>query len=147
MNLRLLRHGSIDEQGTFGTLVAGDFTCKTIEQPWNDNEPFKSCIPSGEYNLIPHYSEKYGQTFAMVNLYHDVAHYKTQGVKRYACLIHAGNYVYDTQGCILPGETFSAHEGHWMVTNSKNTLKNLLSLMEDNNSITIEWENFNENAN
>ena len=49
----LTRFTSTDH-GTFGKLYVGDKTFFTVEKPWLNNTPFKSCIPSGEYKLIPH---------------------------------------------------------------------------------------------
>lgn len=84
------------EQGTEGTfgilLVNGKAFCCTLELPWLDNEPGKSCIPEGEYVCAWRDSPKFGKVIAV------------QGVPgRTDILIHAGNMTGDILGCILVG--------------------------------------------
>ena len=75
----------------------------TIELPLKDNKPLISCIPQGLYNVIPHNSKRFPNTWQLLNV-----------PGREAILIHSGNYASDvmmgkelhksdTQGCILPG--------------------------------------------
>jgi len=91
VDARLTRIDS-SEQGTVGELVAGDFRCFTMEPPWKDNRPNLSSIPDGVYPCIWHRSPRYGWGYAVT---------KVPG--RSAILIHAGNIVQNTRGCILPG--------------------------------------------
>jgi hypothetical protein len=65
----------------------------TLENPWLDNLPNISCIPAGEYICELDVSPKYGTVFHVRNV---------EG--RSHILIHWGNYVKDTQGCILLGD-------------------------------------------
>lgn len=74
-----------------------------IERPWLDNRPLESCIPTGQYALVPYSSTKYPDVWAFVG--------GTVGVargERYNCLIHIANYVHDVVGCLglgmKPGE-------------------------------------------
>lgn len=98
---RLVRDPSTDH-GTLGRLVcgAGALALHTIEPPWRDNRPNRSCIPVGSYEVVPHRSPRYG------------ACYLVSGVAgRSHILIHAGNVGGDrdlgwhthTLGCLLPG--------------------------------------------
>lgn len=147
MNLYLQRYGSIPGQGTPGTLIADDMECVTIEREWQNNAPFFSCIPSGQYTLEKHTSAKYGRTWALVNEAIGVYHYKQPESKRFACLLHSANYGHQLQGCIAPGESFGGHNGHFMVTNSRKTLEKLFGLLdtEDAHKLIIKWENLQNN--
>jgi Family of unknown function (DUF5675) len=81
--------------GTLGELLFDDRSrtgVYTLEQPWRNNEHDVSCIPLGEYLCISHNSPHF----------HDV--WEVNDVPgRTAILIHAGNTVKDTHGCILVG--------------------------------------------
>lgn len=91
-SLSLIRVSS-DRFGTRGVLVwDGQVLCHTFELPWRDNLPEKSCIPPGEYAVIKSSSEKFAQSFYVKNV-----------PFRSGILIHPGNSINDTRGCILPG--------------------------------------------
>lgn len=151
MNIILIRYGSLPGHGTPGKMIAGDFRCYTIEQLWDMNKPFVSCVPAGEYTLVPHHSDKYGKTWALVNHDLSVAYAPTPNFRRYACLIHAANWAHQLQGCIAPGEKLSAAvdsrrimESRLMVTRSRHTLQQLLDMLsgEDTHTLTIRWEKY-----
>lgn len=108
--------------GTFGRLVTPAFDLFTVEQPWVPNpdapggKPFESCIPAGLYFLEPHSSDKYPDTWAMVNEGLGVSHYdKRPDVPRFACVIHIANWPRNVQGCIGVGmalvPSFQGHDG------------------------------------
>ena len=40
-----------------------DYSCDTLELKWLDNERRVSCIPEGDYDVIPHVSPKFGKCF------------------------------------------------------------------------------------
>lgn len=115
------------EKGTFGVLILNDTPlCVTCEDPWNDNKVGISCIPFGEYKVSPHSSEKYPNVW-IVN-----------GVKgRSAILIHAGNTIKDTQGCILVGEYFTDFSGNPGIANSRLTLDKLRKLLPKEFNLVI----------
>lgn len=85
-----------DGTQTLGLLKVIDETevykCHSLEKPWKDNAHSISCIPKGEYDLIPHQSAKFGNCIEVTNV-----------TGRDAILIHKGNFHSDTHGCILPG--------------------------------------------
>lgn len=57
-----------DDSGTFGTMaIDGEMFCYTAEQPWNDNKEGQSCVPLGDYALIPYISPKNGPTVVLHN--------------------------------------------------------------------------------
>lgn len=82
------------EDGTFGVLLWHDGTeiCKTLEEPWRNNAPNVSCIPCGEYKCVPHKGLLVKRGWLV------------KGVpNRVGVLIHCGNTIADTEGCILVG--------------------------------------------
>ncbi len=91
---RLTRIDTTD-QGTLGELVAGAFGCVTMEPPWKGNAPNVSSIPPGSYPCIWRRSPRYGWGYAVTGV-----------PGRSAILIHPGNIVTHTRGCILPGARF-----------------------------------------
>jgi hypothetical protein len=78
---------------TLGTLhVTDEPICSILELPWKDNAVNESCIPEGMYIVEPYESPKFGKCFIVKDV---------KG--RTYILIHKGNYVHDTDGCLLPG--------------------------------------------
>lgn len=69
----------------------------TLEEPWRNNTPEVSCIPSGHYRAHAHDSKKFGQCFIITDLQN------RNPSNRNGILIHAGNTISDTSGCILVG--------------------------------------------
>lgn len=113
---------------TLGRLLYKNFSCFTLELPWKDNKTEISCIPAGKYKVSRRYSSKYGD------------HLQVLDVKdRTYILIHSGNYYSDILGCILVGSSLVDlnKDGYKDVTESKNTLKKLLSILPKTN-ITLE---------
>jgi hypothetical protein len=114
MNLHLTRLRD-DGVRTTGKLTVGDLVLHTIERPWlnnnpaNDGDDLISCVPPGQYLLVPHASAKFGKTWALVNHKLQVVHQPADiprnatGNWRAAILIHTGNWVRDVIGCIAVG--------------------------------------------
>lgn len=65
----------------------------TLELPWLDNKPMISCIPAGEHRCRRKVSPTYGETFEI----------EVEG--RTHILFHWGNWVRNTNGCVLLGLT------------------------------------------
>lgn len=124
-----------NENGTFGELKfdnpSSDLICVTAELPWLDNQPDKSCIPSGTYIFETFTSPKHGQTW------------KAQDVKgRSNIEIHEGNLPNkDSLGCIIVGENFGELNGLPAVLNSRIALMSLRSLLPAEFMITFQWAN------
>lgn len=120
-------------EDTQGQLVIGDWSCWTIEQPWvrwdfPGGKPFASCIPDGEYKVIPFTRPGGEEAFALVNERLGVYFHKgdrLDGKGRYLCLIHAGNYASDVEGCIAPGKTRTIYDNRLMVTSSRDTMREI----------------------
>lgn len=109
-----------DDKQTLGELTFGEFSCKTLELPWLNNERKISCIPTGEYEVIKRESAKYGSHFYVTNV-----------EDRSYILIHAGNYNKHTLGCILVGDKHLDinGDGYRDVTNSKLTMQELNDIL------------------
>lgn len=91
---------------TTGTLTCPGLALVTIELPWRDNEPNASCVPAGEYELIPYVSPKHGPTWRL--------HAPELGVwgrsmapegMRTEIELHPGTWASDSEGCVLTGTT------------------------------------------
>lgn len=82
--------------------------CKTLENPWKDNHRNVSCIPEGTYVLTRTESQRFGRTFEI------------SGVPgRTRILVHWGNRVRDTEGCVLLGTKFGQLQGEPAVLASR----------------------------
>lgn len=111
-SLTLKRYGSIPGQGTYGRIYFGTTYVNTIEQVWAFNEPFKSCVPLGEYDLVPFFSTTHKMTtFALRNadngVWPTMDEMKKNDGSRYACILHAANIPSQLQGCIAVGNKFT----------------------------------------
>jgi len=85
------------QEGTFGFLLASNkIICATLELPWNDNKPFLSCIPNGVYECVRITSELVSNVGGKTYIVHNVP-------GRSGILFHTGNWVTDTDGCIITG--------------------------------------------
>ena len=94
---------------------------QTLERPWIFNERKVSCIPTGTYLVKPHVSPKFGRCF------------KIQDVKgRSDILIHAGNMVDDTLGCVLVGLSRGSvgDSNTAMIYDSRKAMAVLLALID-----------------
>jgi len=117
-----------DDQGTFGVLSIGDFSCFTVEPPWRDNRSNISCIPSpGEYHVKIRFSPKYGWVYWLWDV-----------PNRQWVLIHPGNVGGDTtkgwkthtKGCILLGRKRGFLWNQKAVLISKPTVMEFMSITE-----------------
>ena len=139
--LVLQRYGSTP-MGTFGELIIGAVRLYTVEQPWNNNTPFHSCIPVGEYRLVPHSTTKYPFAWCMVNHDLGVSHQKEPGMQRYACLIHKANYASQLQGCIAPGMRQGVVANQWAVQQSADAVELILDALpkDEEHRLIIQWQ-------
>lgn len=107
------------DKGTFGVLVYKQKPlCVTCEDPWNNNKQDISCIPYGEYDVGPHSGTQYQNVWVVKNV-----------PGRSAILIHWGNTIKDTQGCILVGEYFTDFSGNPGIANSRFTVDKLRKIL------------------
>lgn len=72
--------------------VMGYPLCFTIELPWLQNEPLRSCIPEGQYQLVKRYSPKFHWHLHLIDV-----------PGREWILIHPANHaLLELKGCIAP---------------------------------------------
>lgn len=98
--MKIIRQPST-EQGTFGEWLDnnGDHLCYTVELPWNDNEPDKSCIPLDTYTFNQYESPKHGQVWIVQNV-----------AGRSNIEIHTANFWFQLLGCIGVGDSIGQLE-------------------------------------
>lgn len=125
-SIKLFRVAQSDE-GTFGVIVHGQRPiCCTVEDPWNDNKKRISCIPEGEYTCVKHDGAHWSNVWELLDV-----------PGRDAILIHSGNTIDDTMGCILVGDKHGKVNGKYGVLNSSITLNYLRSKLPDTFKIRI----------
>lgn len=109
----------MDQRGVQGTLRCGEFSCFTLERPWLNNQRRVSCIPAGTYKgrVLP--SPRFGIDLPELL---DVP-------GRDQILIHAGNTVEDTEGCILIG--LDRDESEPRIMRSRKALAGLFEALGD----------------
>jgi hypothetical protein len=94
---------------TAGDLEVGSKALFTLELPWLNNEPDKSCVPVGRYELVPYDSPTHGPTWCLRN-----PDLKIMGCDvlspdqvaagyRSFCEFHAANWARQLRGCIALG--------------------------------------------
>ncbi len=138
MLLELYRDPS-REDGTRGSLMQGDDEiCSMLELQWLDNQPFKSCIPPGKYEV------KYLAESAS-GKYKDVYH--IQDVPgRSGILMHKGNWAgdadegqrTDSTGCQLPCMGYTIDDNHQTMGHSSKTAMQILHETTGRKDFTLE---------
>lgn len=136
--VRLDRMGSTP-WGTFGTLRLADGTAfPTVERPWEYNAPGKSCIPAGEYLMAlrgsPVVQRTSGNAFR--------SGWEIQGVPgRDLIMIHPGNWMDDSNGCVLVGRAHAVINGKPGVTASRAAFKDLMHRLARRESwrLAVRW--------
>lgn len=110
--------------------------CKlvTLELPWADNEPRKSCIPAGTYPLILDFSPHFNMKL-----------WELTGVPgRSEVKVHPANFPTQLLGCIAPGMALSDidHDGKLDAASSKQAFALFMQAMSGalHPSITIEGD-------
>lgn len=123
----ILVRDEVSEDVIRGTLTIADRTFHILERPWRDNQCNESCIPSGVYAakfLVQTNSGKY----------HNV--YELQAVPgRSSILIHCGNVVDDTRGCLLIGLSRGHQDGKPAVLDSRAALAELTRITGGENFV------------
>ena len=121
-----LRREITSNKATLGILsIGGKEAARTLENPWLDNKTNISCIPLGTYKGHKDNTGRF-------------RYWALSGVEgRSGVEIHQGNREKDTHGCIIIGDRWGFLEEELAVFNSKNTLKKLQNIIEDEFEITI----------
>jgi len=135
MNLELVRY-AYHHSVTLGGLRVGDDCYFTIERPWvahhsRGGKPFESCIPDGDYALIPFQRSNGDKVYALENAGLGVhLEQRPDLIGRYAILLHSGNWASDVVGCIAPGLHYKIDQkGRHMVTNSRAAMSGIMDAL------------------
>ena len=122
--MKLLRTANLSD-ATRGRLETDDgaFVCFTLEEPWRDangdgiGDRSVSRIPAGTFRVFRRWSESRHREMFEVG--------RVPG--RAAILIHSGNTVADTEGCILVGQQEGELDGVPAVLKSKPAFEAFMS--------------------
>ena len=113
-----LKRVSYTDSGAFGVLIYRDIPfAVTLEPDWKDNKTNVSCIPSGEYVCKPYSSDKYTGVYQVVDV-----------LGRTSVLLHIGNTIEDTMGCVLVAEEYGVLDGDPAVLRSTHGFEEFLAL-------------------
>lgn len=94
--------------------INGVFECFALEDPLTERKiKGESAIPRGVYQLGLRYSPKFSPKYN-----HQMIWVKNVPNYEYI-LIHPGNVVEDTEGCLIPGKTIGRLNGKFAVLESK----------------------------
>jgi hypothetical protein len=113
MYFEIVRNPNLsDINGTFGALyIDGERFCATCEQPWNNNEPDSSCIPEGDYELLPYDSPAHGPTVVFHNPDLGIFGLPTMipigQSGRSLCEVHNANWPFQVKGCVAVGSNIA----------------------------------------
>jgi len=100
---------SDNTDGTFGVIMLDDKPfALTVERRWLNNAQSVSCIPAGTYTCRRVQSPHFGDTFEVTDV-----------PGRSHILLHKGNVMDDSHGCIIIGEQFGELHDKCAVLSSK----------------------------
>jgi len=111
-----LKRVSDSPDHTFGVFLGEDGCpiCVALELPEYGNQKSISCIPTGTYWVGQYSSDRYKEAYEILNV-----------AGRSKILIHTGNTVNDTEGCILPGLQFGNIDHDKAVLSSRDAFDRL----------------------
>lgn len=127
MMVTLIRLSEFDGATLGMVLVRGFPTVCSLERPWKNNEKNISCIPVGNYKLKKVHSPKFGDTFEVCDV-----------PNRSSILLHSGNTLKDTEGCILIGSDFDKIDGEAAIVYSKTAFQRFYDQLKDHEIVDLE---------
>ena len=129
MNIFLIR-SEVTNECVRGYLYVDGLCLATLEPPWRHNIRNVSCIPVGQYNLSYLSRSASGK-------YRKVYHVQSVN-ERSGILIHKGNTVSHTRGCILVGTRLGRLGSQRAVLNSATAMSQLNEVLgEEDNTLNI----------
>lgn len=110
--------------GSEGFISDGEFTCKSLELAWRNNQIGISCIPTGTYTCQIRKSNRFG-----------IKYHLQKVPNRTFILIHSGNWAgdvsmgfrSDVRGCILLGKEFGFLYKQRAILKSRETVQEFMS--------------------
>lgn len=118
--------------------IDGEMFSYGLEDPIRDKKVYaETAIPNGSYDVGLRHSPKFSGKFN-----HDMLWVKDVPGYEYI-LIHWGNTVKDTAGCLLLGNRLGVVSGQIAVLNSQNTYQEFYKKVVEsakNNDLTIEYK-------
>ncbi len=114
--------------GTFSTLQMGDLVLDMVEQDWENNKPYVSCIPNGTYTLEYYISPKHGPSYILSNPELNIGKFKGEAT-RFGCLIHKANLASQLEGCMAPGMLLGFYKNQWSVSKSGDAMDELIKVL------------------
>jgi hypothetical protein len=102
-----------------------DVPMYTLELPWKNNKPNISCIPTGKYTLEPILSPSKGQCFNI-----------SCPARKYI-LMHSGNVLGDSRGCLLVGLSTGYLKEEYAVLTSRKAMQMLLTYIQEPTELVI----------
>ena len=143
MEIEIVRSvAASNAQGTFGQMsLDGVAFCATCEQPWNNNLEGQSCIPVGNYQLLPYNSPAHGSTIVFHNpalgIWGTPNLIPPGQAGRSLCEIHNANWPFQLRGCVAVGRQLLDLPPNGMgVDNSVMTFQALQARWGDRNGLT-----------
>jgi hypothetical protein len=130
VNTYILRTLEQTNDGTFGELLTegGWKIALTLEEPWRENQRGKSCIPAGTYKMFKRLSPARG-----------IFVWELKDVPgRSNIQIHVGNFLTDTEGCILVGFQHSDPGAPPSIHDSKRAFRSWMGITEPEDDAVLE---------
>ncbi|TDB69123.1 DUF5675 family protein [Arundinibacter roseus] len=81
----------------------------------------QTAIPTGRYRVTMRYSPKFKRWLPYLN--------NVPGFEY--IMIHPGNFIKDTLGCLLPGQSYSVFKNEYLVNNSRKVANPLIREIND----------------
>lgn len=124
------------EHGTFGAWcdAEGYPLMSSLERPWLDNIPFKSCIPAGKYQCVrvstglkAVHKAGYEETFEVMDV-----------PGRDLIRVHPANWYDELEGCLSTGTRFGYIHGRPAVKSSVAAFKEWMQMLEAETRFELE---------
>jgi len=139
-DLEIIRFCRSERMGVFSTLtLPGGWNAYTCERPWLDNRPDVSCIPAGVYTL--HWAPSNLMATHWPDLGTHAWHFMDVP-ERTEILLHPGNVLIDSKGCVLAGaslgQLWKDGQLYWSVTDSVATIKRIHERLDPTRDYTVD---------
>ena len=144
MNVEIARFAYLSDV-TLGRLTVGPLHLVTLEEPWRpdldgpggqrrEGALMESCVPDGVFTLYPHNGTKFKQVWCLENrrlgVYRSEADIPAgQPWGRSSIVMHPGEDVRHTLGCILVGISHVRAGGTYSLTNTATAIDRLRAVL------------------